>query len=209
MWGIAPDRSWVGNDWTDKTPGFRKTHKSGVSHSGEQVLEHKLLGNRGHLKLHTLVDKRKGEAVYPLVAVYNNMPWTRIKKGQVISDAFGLVVVGKEVHPLPIEVKVTDKNCWAALVQVLKQLKLARYCEAELTKFTDYFHLPPAKGAWGMVLAPTKYFAKDEDKLTDSLALMEALSENRRTDARVVFASADSLDSLRIDILYGNWRIKK
>ena len=185
--------------------GYRKTHK-GLP-CGEQKIEKQLLGSKNHFSFRKLVIK--GNTSHTFIGVYNDMrcaPDYGSKKtiGQVIADAFGLILDDKGViRPICVEVKVTDANPWFALVENLKQVKLMRFNEKELNRFLSELHLPNAKGTWGIVLAPETYYTKHKEALAQAKKLLVELKS--RTEARIAFCTSDNLPQNEIKVKCSNW----
>ena len=193
--------AWQREDWS-LAPGFRKSHKEGGSDVGEQIIEKDLLG--GTITTIGIHQIQKGKEKYPLVAFYNNCPLACIRNGQVIADAFGVFVKGKQVHPLAIEVKDTADDLWSVLVQNLQQVKMARSSEKKIHQFLSKHHMPPSKGTWGLVLAPKDYYGHKKNVAQEKKceALLKAL---KATELRIAFGRSDYLKTHRIPIIMSNW----
>jgi hypothetical protein len=198
------------NLWAEKMPlnwqredlagafGFRKNTKEGIER-GEQKIEKQLFAPE-HQPLTIL--HSTGRAIGEMDALYHNMPLANQKRGQVLADAFGVIRLGKQCHPVMIEVKVTNATPWYALVENLLQVRLARACESRIRailykKWTGAI----GRGVWGIVLAPTAYF--NHPNLPACHELLQHLKG--KPQARVAFAISDDLAKGSITILHSNW----
>lgn len=175
------------------TQGFRS---NSVKYRGEQELERLLLGAQGGFNIHCI---KWAKELWPFVAMHHRLYIANQKKGQVIADAFGLILLGSEVHPVAVEVKVKANDCWSAMVQNLLQIRMLRHCHKVLKR---EFAID-LKGVWGIVLAPKTYFEHDRVKFAACQNAMKAL---KSTEARVAFCSSDGLGRHNIKYLAGNWR---
>lgn len=202
LWKKQPPGKWKRKGWTGQL-GFRKNHRHNGEDRGEQKIERIFLGCGEPKQLSWYCDKTE-DAV---ISLYHNLALTRIKHGQVVADAFAIVTVNRKVHPLLVEIKTRDKNCWFALVQNLQQVRLARACEESLRSRFESVVKVKFKGAWGMVLAPKSYFEKPGNRsaLQKSKSLLDRL---KNKEARVAFGFTDEIDDQKkIRILYSNWPI--
>lgn len=114
--------NWKYRKWKGEV-GYRKSGRV-VS---EKQIEHDLLGAAGTSRMLRLVERGRNHREYPIIAIYHALPLANPGPGQVIADALGVVMDSNgHLHPLLIEVKVTDSNPWFALVECLQQVKMAR-----------------------------------------------------------------------------------
>lgn len=190
--------------------GYRKNDKG--RKKGEQIIEAQLLGEKGKLS-NRIVKTPKGE--YQFIGIYNDMraaqDFGKAKtEGQVIADAFGLLILKKDIHPVVVEVKINNEDCWYALVENLKQIKLMRANEKNINSFLSILNpthsLPHAKGTWGMVLASRGYYEK-KGKLPLCKQLLERLKAEK-VEARVALCSYDNLaQNNTVDVVVSNWPI--
>lgn len=189
---------WRRTNW-GREAGFTRNPKGGVTR-GEMKTEQLMLGELGKLKRLQLC---RNDQNYQLISVYHAAPSANPRSGQVIADVLGVVQVKKELHPLLVEIKTTDRDPWYALVECLQQVKLARANEKNLVQMLSRWVSPKPKGAWGLVVAPAGYYNKHKGILTKCEKLLEEL---KKTKARVAFAAGDQLENLRLDWVCGNWR---
>lgn len=191
QWKRLPPSQALGRVFPKHT-GFRK-HTATLK--GEQEIESRLLGlQNGKPPIHEI----SGASVSNLAvcAIFHNFAVAKLSgqstKGQVIADAFGVLRIGKKYHPLSIEVKKTDGNCWRAVVQNLQQVRFLRFWGVDLrrslaSRSADFVPSgTPLGGAWGMVLAPPDYW-QEKKLFTQAKALLERLPKANR--ARVLLAS--------------------
>lgn len=201
--GLPPDTKRL--DW-EKKLGYRKNSKDGEDR-GEQVHERALLGPKGSISFKKIITP-SGKAL-PFVGIYNDMRCAQDfhhskVPGQTIADAFGVLIQKDKARPIAVEIKVTNANPWYALVENLKQVKLMRFNEPNLNKFLKGINLPNAKGTWGMVLAPRKYYNKKN--YVEAKRLLSQLK--KYTEARVAFCTTDDLKTKgHINIIASNWEI--
>lgn len=160
--------------------GYRKANAG--SPVGEGRIEAAILG-------HEIVVRNAIRGEPKLHALYHSPPLARTAAGQVYPDALGVLDFNGNRHPIAIEVKVTANDCWSAVVQCLRQVKMLRRKDRWLQT-----SLPPefqrAKGVWGMVLAPSNYYERAGARLPPTLALLKLL-HTRKTDARIMLAEWD------------------
>jgi hypothetical protein len=123
------------------------------------------------------------------------------KTGQVIADAVGKIQISGKWHPLAIEIKVTQGDCWSAVVQNMQQVRMLR---AQGRKTLNQFHADG--GVWGMVLAPVRYFDKRPSALRASQELLERL--RRKTHLRIALCYCDSLRDKQIECFWSTWTAK-
>ena len=179
--------------------GFRKNTDED---KGEQTIERQLLGVRGTERGHNLLIHGKR---YHLKATSHNVALSRHKSGQVIADALGIVDVSSKCHPLAIEIKVTQGNCWSAVVQNIQQVKMLRNNHRNTKR-----QLKTSGGAWGIVLAPRCYYDKNPDAVAKSINLLKWLKDT--TKLRVALCYSDGLmdknviGKKTIECFYSNWR---
>ncbi len=173
---------------------YRKKSKDGLDR-GEQKIE-RLLFMRSPIE----IIREKGRLL-SLEVTDHNFPLTRQSKGQVLCDALGFIKYGGVYHPVTIEVKATNANPWFAVVENLIQIRLTRF---NLNNIEQYAikrslankNLQKARGTWGLVLAPSKYFNQNPTHLEAALKLIQELKS--KTQARIILASTDHLKDRRL-----------
>jgi hypothetical protein len=191
LWKTMPTHGWTREQLVDVL-GFRKNNKKDV---GEQAIERLLLGPRGTKREHSfLLDNR----CFAFEAHRHAMALSKHRTGQVITDAIGTVQVGGKRHPLAIEIKKTQGDCWSAVVQNMQQVRMLRAQERKTKE-----ELGADGGAWGIVLAPKAYFDRDLSALRASQQLLERLKEC--TDLRIGLCYSDGLPEERIECFWSNW----
>jgi len=126
----------------------------------------------------------------------------------VLCDALGFISHGGICHPVAIEVKTTDADPWFAVVENLIQLRLARFNlnnieQHAIKRSLATKNVQKARGAWGLVLAPSKYFDRDSTLLKAALLLIHELK--KRTRARIILATTDDLKEGRIKWIEGSY----
>jgi hypothetical protein len=188
------------DEWS-QTSGFRK-HSKGGRDRGEQAIE-RLLFNHDMVKL-----VREGRRALPITVSDHNFAMTKSKKGQVICDAFCFLKHKHIFHPLTIEVKDKADNVWFAVVECLIQVRLARRNLQGIEKWALKKRLTDqnptmARGAWGLVIAPQKYFDRKKEILTAALRLIQRLK--KETKARIILASSDNLAEGRLRWVAGSY----
>ena len=192
LWKRPLPTGWKREGW-NLPQGFRS---GGVKRRGEQKIEASLLGSHSGINIHWI---KRGNQRWPFVAMHHRLPMANQRKAQVIADAFGLILLDSEVHPVVVEVKVGANNCWSAMVQNLLQIRMLRHCHQTFKRE----HAINFQGVWGIVLAPKEYFERDLNKFKACQVAMKSL---KSTEARVAFCSSDKLDKRKIEYLAGNWR---
>jgi hypothetical protein len=199
-WKKQPHIDWLDREWKGEW-GYRKNSLPGAEEKGEKRIEGKLLGKTGTLKLLRLV---RNESEHPILTAYHNLPLSNMRRGQVISDALGVVLAEGRVRPLLIEVKVEANNPWYALVECLQQVRLARAGGERICTHLGEHIGSVKKGAWGIVVASDrKYFTGDRKVLDACKDLLAKLKE--KTEARVGFAFLDERDDSKLIWIAGNW----
>ena len=121
--------------------------------------------------------------------------------GNVIVDLFGL---DKKDSPVCGEVKITSGNPWSAVVQSVEQVALLRsdrkyFLENIRGKFSQPIR---GTGAWGLVIAPRKYWNKKESE--SAKKLVEVLRE--KTKVRIcctVYDEKAITDQAILEVVYG------
>lgn len=192
-----PTHQWTRKQLVDVL-GFRKNTNED---KGEQKIERQLLGPRDTEREHQLVIQGK---CYRLQALRHNIALSKYRSHQVIADALGTVLVSGKLHPLAIEIKETQGNCWSAVVQNIQQVRMLRNNHNSIKRqFKTY------GGAWGMVLAPRRYYNKDLKSVAKAIELLKRLKKD--TELRVALCYSDALDSdvvgvKTIESFYSNWR---
>jgi hypothetical protein len=174
--------------------GYRKKSKDGLDR-GEQEIE-RLLFERSPIE----IVREKGRTL-SLEVTDQNFPLARRSKGQVLCDALGFIEHGGIYHPVAIEVKTTNANPWFAVVENVIQIRLTRFnlnnIEQHAIKHSlANKNLQKARGAWGLVLAPSKYFDQNRPHLEAALKLIQELKS--KTEARIILASTDDLKEGRL-----------
>ena len=155
--------------------GYRKNSKDGLDR-GEQQIE-RLLFERSPIEI--VGDKCKPLS---LLVTDQNFPLTRQSRGQVLCDALGFINHRGICHPIATEIKITDADPWFAVVENLIQTRLARF---NLNNIEHYaikrslrdLNLQSARGAWGLVLAPRKYFDQNSTRLEAALKLIQEVKK--------------------------------
>lgn len=169
--------------------GYRKNSKHGAK-SGEKEIEDWLFK-----KSPVDIVREKGSSL-SLTVTDHNFPLSTQSKGQILCDALGFIEHRHKCHPIVIEVKVSDANPWFAVVENLIQIRMARFNLINIEKraiecsLVDK-HLEKARGTWGLVLAPRKYFYGHQPQLAAGLKLIQELK--RVTEARIILATTDNL----------------
>ncbi len=181
--------------------GYRKNSKDGLDR-GEQQIE-RLLFERSPIEI-----VREEGTPLSLMVTDQNFPLARQSRGQVLCDALGFISHGGICHPVAIEVKITDADPWFAVVENLIQIRLARFNLNNIEQHVIKRSLPTknlqkTRGAWGLVLAPSKYFNRDSTLLKATLKLIQELK--KRTRARIILATTDDLKEGRIKWIEGSY----
>ena len=181
--------------------GYRKQTKSGLDR-GEPKIE-RLLLERSPIEV-----VRESGGPLSVEVTEQNFPLARQKKGQVLCDVLGFIKHGGIHHPIVIEVKITDANPWFAVVENLIQIRLARFnlnnIEQHVIKCSlKDKNLQKARGAWGLVLAPSEYFYRERIYLEAALNLIQDLKS--KTQARIILASTDDLKEGRLKWIEGSY----
>lgn len=191
--GEMPTHKWKRDQLVDVL-GFRKNTKVD---KGEQVIERQFLGCKGTVGHHCLkIQNRCCE----LNGLHHNAALSKHQTGQVIVDALGTVKVAGKLHPLAVEIKKTQGNCWSAVIQNIQQVRMLRAKERE--------HLSQFRadgGVWGMVLAPREYFARNEQAVKASEDLLKRLK--RCTHLRIALCYSDGLPNKQIECFCANWSV--
>jgi hypothetical protein len=199
QWSMPPPATMQGIPCPPIT-GSRKNYKSP---RGRQKIEALLFGEKGRpprpRKIYDSIISNLGA-----YAIFNNFSGTKIGSGnedQMMADAFGILRVGKSYHPLSIEVKVADSNCWSAVVQNLQQVRffssMGRNIQRALAERGSNF-VPQGtelSDAWGIVIAPPDYWSKVR-RLNEALHLLAKLTETiangcSLTNAHILLAAID------------------
>jgi len=173
--------------------GFRKNTKED---KGEQRIERQLLGPKGCPRTHIIQIRGK---CCQLDALRHNAALSRHKSGQVIVDVLGKVLISGKWHPLAIEIKKTQGNCWSAVVQNIQQVRMLRHQSKASKK-----HFDAKGGVWGMVLAPKKYFEKNPAAVQKSIELLHRL---KKTELRIALCYSDALADGKIECFHSNWSV--
>ena len=197
QWRIPPPPQTLGRPFP-KVVGSRKNY---VKPRGEQKIELQLLGKPGTKpRLHKISAPSAEKLV--LYPVFNNFAAAKLSgstKGQVIADVMGVLHVGIEYHPLSIEVKVTNGNCWTAVVQNLQQVRFFRSWGKRfrqgLKEYCDDVPRDAVAGSWGMVLAPPTYWEKAR-YFSEASALLKIL--HKKTTARILLASINEVGEIKL-----------
>jgi hypothetical protein len=181
--------------------GYRKNPKDGLDR-GEQRIE-RLLFERSPIEI--VGEKCKSLSLF---VTDQNFPLTRQSRGQVLCDALGFINHRGICHPIAIEIKITDADPWFAVVENLIQIRLARFNlnnieQHAIKRSLATKNLQKARGAWGLVLAASKYFNRDSTLLKATLKLIQELK--KRTRARIILATTDDLKEGRIKWIKGSY----
>ena len=151
-------RSYNKKKYTISFDGMQRRSKKRGLVRGEVGIERALLSSKICLI-------KKNNKMIKKVKFKTNAAYLGGKKtGNIIADLFGLDEAGS---PVAGEVKLTDKGPWYAVVECAAQVVLLRGDRKELKK---YIHEKlgkkvRAKGAWGIVIAPDKYYNKKRNEL--------------------------------------------
>jgi hypothetical protein len=196
LWRTPMPRGWL-REWGGDL-GYRKKGND----QGEKRIERQLFeANKSGLVL------KYEEAKLPINLIYHNMPFVNQRGGQVLADALGIVQIERSLHPLIFEVKVSNEHPWYALVENLRQLRLARACARQIQGFLrDKAEQYTMRGVRGMVLAPRSYFAKShkgKNTLEASRKLLTKLKKETR--ARIAFGVWNEEQPTQIEIIASNW----
>ena len=191
--GEMPTHEWKRDQLVDVL-GFRKNTEVD---KGEQVIERQLLGCKGTVRHHCLkIQSRCCE----LKGLHHNAALSKHQSGQVIVDALGTVKVDSKLHPLAIEIKVTQGNCWSAVIQNIQQVRMLRANEREHLR-----QFQADGGVWGMVLAPRKYFTNNPPAMKASEDLLKRLK--KCTNLRIALCFSDGLPNKQIECFCTNWSV--
>jgi hypothetical protein len=181
------------NGWSHPL-GYRKKSEDGLDR-GEQKIE-RLLFARSLIQI-----VREKCKPLSLEVTDQNFPLAGQSKGQVLCDALGFIQHRSGYHPVVIEVKATNANPWFAVVENLIQIRLTRFnlnnIEQHVVKYSlRNKNLQRARGAWGLVVAPSKYFNQNRPHFEAALNLIQELKS--KTEARIILASTDQLKEGRL-----------
>jgi hypothetical protein len=199
LWQLPMPRAWERKKWEGKI-GYRKRS----ANKGEQCIE-KILFKSDSKGFGLSFSDQGTNTNCRIEAIYHNMPLANQSPGQVIADAFGVLLIGTIVRPLFIEVKDTANDPWFALVENLQQIRLARACAHGIKGFVHKKskHQVVQRGVWGLILAPKKYYENHANNLAKCEFLLDALK--KKTRARVAFGISDLLACGQIKIIAHNW----
>jgi len=164
-----------------------------ASVKGEGKIEMGLLSNADNKKECCIVDQ-KGKKLKSVYFKDNAVTLGAKRKGNVITDLFGLDDLDS---PVCAEVKISDGDPWYAVVECVEQVVLLRADRRFLLKnLCDKTQKSiRGVGAWGMVIAPPKYWKKKE--FIEAKLLVEDLRLN--TKIRICCVSCnDELDKSKI-----------
>jgi len=125
------------------------------------------------------------------------------KRGNVIADLFGM---DKNGAPVAGEVKITHRHPWYAVVECAEQVALLRADRKNLKAWLRKELKKDVRGAgsWGMVIAPRRYWKKQE-----SVAAFELVDELRKsTKIRICcagYADVALLDAnpIELELVHG------
>lgn len=191
--GRTPSPEAVLEHWKDRVPalgirrtqlptsGYRKANAGAPT--GEGRIEAAILGRVVPIEGAPRADLK-------LLARYHCPALARSRSKQVIPDILGVLRFGNRQHPIAVEVKQTADDCWKAVIQCLREVKMLR-AKAEwlqVEALPDEFR--GNKGIWGMVLAPRRYYEKANSRLPEALRLLDLL-HTRKTHARIMLAEWD------------------
>lgn len=127
---------------------------------GEGKIEKRLLSAEENQKPCCIVDEN-GKRIKRVFFKDNAVTLGAKRDGNVIADLFGLDDLDS---PVCGEVKISDKNPWYAVVECVEQVVLLRADRKFLLKnLIEKTQMNiRGVGAWGMVIAPPKYWIKKE-----------------------------------------------
>lgn len=153
---------------------------------GEGKIEKQLLSDLERLKECILL--KNGKKLNSIYFLSNAFGIGAKRRGNVIVDLFGL---DKKGSPVCGEVKITSANPWSAVVQCAEQVALLRsdrkfFMENIKAKFDKTVR---GAGAWGLVIAPIKYWNKEE--AINAKELVETL--RRKTKVRICCVAYDGI----------------
>jgi len=191
LWDLPIPGSWKRgiDDQLLKAPYRRGDVKS--PHAGEHSIEHDILSNLESVRC---LDGS-------LVDGINAMPLTRDetggRKGNVEGDLFLLVEKVGTYHLVICEVKLSDKTCWYAAIENLRQLKLLHLSTAARQLFhhrTPHLSLPAEIPIIGLVVAPEQYYTQAEQKgnaLPHTITLLGDFTAKTRIEAHLAVWDAN------------------
>lgn len=126
------------------------------------------------------------------------------KKGNIIADLFGTDEKGS---PVAGEIKITHKNPWYATVESVAHVALMRGDRKNLFRWLqkELGENIQGTGAWGLVIAPPKYWKKKE--IDAAKSLIESLQ--KKTKIRICCVSFDqnttqSTDPVPLKVVCGS-----
>jgi len=196
-----PDQ-WIRENKWKREPGFVPAKKRDCR-PGEGIVEEQLFNAR---LLSISHGRGASKRIYPFVPIYHQMAMTCHSSGQVITDLVGTAVIGAKLKTLMVEVKV-DKSAgdaWYAIVENLQQIKLGRGCDGVISGFFSDWKLPAGDAAWGLVLAPAEYWARQTKScLGECRRLLKMLKTEMH--ARIACASVGKHHLIRIKKDLSNW----
>jgi hypothetical protein len=150
----------------------------------------------------------KNSKFMKLEVKYNAFPLANAKRGQTITDCLGVLydIRRERKHPVAIEIKETANNPWFAVVETLQQIRLMRTGVNELEKyFREKISVDTVKGAWGIVLAPDRYYKKKGRAAGAYEAACKLCNYMaKRSRARIIIASIN-LEMGIIEYKAGYW----
>ena len=165
-----------------------------LSLRGEGKIESKLLSNSKNKKECFVI--KDGKKIKSVEFLDNAVGLGARRKGNVIADLFGLDNVDS---PVSGEVKISDRNPWYAVVETIEQVVLLRSDRKFLLKNIRNKRGGNIKatGAWGLVIAPEKYWKKKE--FAEAKILIEYLRKKTKIRICCVFYPED-LSGKNIDL---------
>ena len=163
---------------------------------GEGKIEEQLLSAHDSTKKSILL--KNGKVIKRIHFISNAVGLGSRKKGNVITDLFGIDEIGS---PIAGEVKVNHQNPWYAVVECVEQVALMRADRKNLLECL-YNKIPReirGVGAWGLVIAPYKYWQKPE--FASANKLIERL--RRKTKIRICCVVYNPKDPVDLEIICG------
>jgi hypothetical protein len=198
LWNMEMPVAWERKNWTFlRQRGFRRG-----DHQNPQP-EHKLEKKLFDLSVWEVKGGTLPMHLYPEL---NEISFGNRGDGQRKIDVLALLRVGDKTIPLAIEMKgKSTNNCWFAVVENLQQLRLLRsypLSHLALNPWLKPFQQPPLGHSWGMVLAPSPFFAAKGQK-TNSFRQSKELIRRIRKGLGINILLATFNDNVegRIDLL--------
>lgn len=201
LWKTPAPKECLRSEWP-MPRGYRKRNEND---RGEQKIERQLF-TEGTFDVTKLTNGKP--ETFNLVPIFHNVACATQQKGQTITDALGVLTVGKKKHPVAIEVKVDANDLWYAIVENLKQVKMMRanlgnlgrlIAPPETNEDTEY------KGTWGIVLAPEAYYTKHKKSAATGSVLELLTTMLTSTEARIILVSDSGIETRKLAFKGGYW----